>query len=355
MCSLGHALGELVESETLPCAGTGQGDGTSQVLTDLHRQLGSQVYSELLGNTFTEGFQGRSGGTFGLAPAGQVCPVLHESDELIVFHGPPFSHLAATRWQIRYTLLFKVNVQRRRAEPFRESSTEDNSNKHSSQHLVNPPPTPVGDSDSTTPGKPWWRTDLVDYGGSMDARTKHESDLIKVITDDHREIERAFAEMESGLGTPEYRRQLADHVIADLVRHSVAEEQFMYPDARDALADGDKLVDQEIAEHSEAEQLMKNLEDVQPTDPKFDQTVGALINDVRQHIEEEERSLLPALQAACPEKQLRHLGQKVLLAKDAAPTRPHPSAPDTPPANLILDAGAGLIDKVRDALSGRKT
>ncbi|MFY7066141.1 hypothetical protein ACOQFV_09790 [Nocardiopsis changdeensis] len=38
-----------------------------------------------------------------------------------------------------------------------------------------------------------------------------------------------------------------------------------------------------------------------------------------------------------------------------APTRPHPGAPDTPPADRLLAPGAGLIDRMRDALSGRRS
>jgi hypothetical protein len=38
--------------------------------------------------------------------------------------------------------------------------------------------------------------------------------------------------------------------------------------------------------------------------------------------------------------------------KKVAPTRPHPSAPDTPPLNKLAAPGAGLIDRIRDALSG---
>jgi len=37
-----------------------------------------------------------------------------------------------------------------------------------------------------------------------------------------------------------------------------------------------------------------------------------------------------------------------------APTRPHPLASDRPPLNRLLAPGAGLIDRMRDALNGRK-
>lgn len=52
-----------------------------------------------------------------------------------------------------------------------------------------------------------------------------------------------------------------------------------------------------------------------------------------------------------------HRGAAALLRKtEALPTRPHPSAPDTPPANRLPAPGAGTVDRVGDvgdALTGR--
>jgi hemerythrin-like domain-containing protein len=180
-------------------------------------------------------------------------------------------------------------------------------------------------------------------------------DLINVITADHREAENIFRELEAGTGGPEHRRDLADHVIAELVRHSVAEEQYMYPTAREALPNGDEVADHELQEHAEAEQVMKELDGLDATDPRFDELLGKLISDIRHHIEDEEKDLLPKLQQACSQEQLETLGEKVTKAKQMAPTRPHPAAPDKPPANKILGPSAGLVDRMRDALTGRST
>ncbi|MBP5910566.1 hemerythrin domain-containing protein, partial [Streptomyces sp. LBUM 1478] len=61
----------------------------------------------------------------------------------------------------------------------------------------------------------------------------------------------------------------------------------------------------------------------------------------------------PRLRASCSAEALNSLGDKVRTAKKTAPTRPHPAAPDTPPANKLLAPGMGLVDRMRDALSGR--
>jgi hypothetical protein len=49
----------------------------------------------------------------------------------------------------------------------------------------------------------------------------------------------------------------------------------------------------------------------------------------------------------------QRLGDKVAGLKKIVPTRPHPMSPDHPPFNALLGPGVGLIDRVRDALSGR--
>jgi hemerythrin superfamily protein len=180
-------------------------------------------------------------------------------------------------------------------------------------------------------------------------------DMISVLVTDHREVEEMFTRLEQQSGqTGEDLKNLATQVVAELVRHSVAEEAYLYPTTREALPDGDALADQEIAEHAEAERTMKRLEALDPTDAEFWPTLTALMTEIRSHIQEEENDLFPRLREACTAEQLTELGGKVETAKKTAPTRPHPSAPDKPPANKLLAPGAGLVDRVRDALSGRQ-
>jgi hemerythrin-like domain-containing protein len=183
--------------------------------------------------------------------------------------------------------------------------------------------------------------------------TASHQDIIDDIMTDHREVEAAFTEIEKGGGGRKH--DLVEHVIAELVRHSVAEEQYLYPLARRVLPDGDELADHELEEHAEAEQMMKSLEQTDPEDPEFDELTRKLIDAIRHHVDDEEKDLLPKLRQACDAAELRELGEKFERSKKVAPTRPHPAAPDHPPANKILGPGVGLVDRIRDALSGRNT
>jgi len=179
--------------------------------------------------------------------------------------------------------------------------------------------------------------------------------VIDILVEDHREVEELFQELERPAAEPARRQEVLSAAIAELVRHSVAEEMYLYPAAREALPDGDQIADREIDDHSQAEQAMKRLERLQPDDPQFDAEVRVLTTSVREHITDEEENLFPRLREACSAEQLVELGGKIERAKRIAPTRPHPSAPSTPPGNMVLAPGAGLVDRVRDALSGRPT
>ena len=122
--------------------------------------------------------------------------------------------------------------------------------------------------------------------------TQDQRDVTELLTEDHREVENIFGQLE---GLPESshdeRRRLTDHAIIDLVRHSVAEEEHLYPAARRYIPDGDQIADREIAEHQEAEQLMKRLEGADATQPQFNQLLSELIQAIRAHVRDEEGDL----------------------------------------------------------------
>ncbi|MBA8824957.1 hemerythrin superfamily protein [Saccharopolyspora lacisalsi] len=176
--------------------------------------------------------------------------------------------------------------------------------------------------------------------------------IVRILIADHRSVEESFGELEQGVGSPERRRALMDHVITELVCHSVSEEQYLYPAAREKLADGDELADRAIRQHTEVERILQRLEELDVTEREFERLTGRLIDFAREHIADEESTLLPRLSKACTLEELDDLGKKVVMAKGSAPTRPHPSAPDQPPANMVLDPGIGMVDRLRDALSG---
>jgi hemerythrin superfamily protein len=180
-------------------------------------------------------------------------------------------------------------------------------------------------------------------------------DMVSVLVKDHEEIKQFFDEIESATDA-KGRRDAADKLTAEVVRHSVAEEMYLYPAARETLPDGDKLVDEEIKEHAKAEELLKRWEDMDGDDAEFMNVFEQVRQGLLHHIdEEEEPKLFPQMQKALTTEQQVDLGEKITKAKKLAPTRPHPSAPDEPPMDEVLGLPTGIVDRIRDKMSGRKT
>lgn len=176
-------------------------------------------------------------------------------------------------------------------------------------------------------------------------------DVIEVLTHDHREVEEMFGEF--AVATPAERRRILNDISIELVRHAVAEEMYLYPAVREHVPGGDMIADKEIADHAEVERLLKELDDADPANASTTTIVHRLIDDVSDHVRDEENNLFPLLAKHATEEELLKLGEQVQDAKKKAPTRPHPAAPDRPPLNKILAPGAGLIDRIRDHLTGR--
>ncbi|CAM5627595.1 Hemerythrin OS=Streptomyces pilosus OX=28893 GN=GCM10010280_48560 PE=4 SV=1 [Streptomyces pilosus] len=181
----------------------------------------------------------------------------------------------------------------------------------------------------------------------------HGGNVIDELVTDHREVEELFGKIEALPPGHKDRKVYADQAVIELVRHSVAEEAYLYPAVREHVPGGDALADRELEDHATAEQTMKDLEGCDADDAEFDRLIGSLMSEIREHVADEERNLFPKLRAACSTEELDRLGEKVRQAKKTAPTRPHPAAPDKPPANKLLAPGTGMVDRLRDALSGR--
>jgi len=178
--------------------------------------------------------------------------------------------------------------------------------------------------------------------------------VIDVLVTDHREVEQLFAEFEALPPEAHDRRKtIAEQAVIELVRHAIAEEMYVYPAIRKHLAGGDEIAEHEISEHSEAEVTMKRIEKYKDDDPRLDTEMRELMQAIRHHVTDEETDVFPALAAAMDRSQLEQLAEKVQAAKKVVPTRPHPLAPDHPPFNQLLGPGQGLVDRVRDALTGR--
>ena len=185
-------------------------------------------------------------------------------------------------------------------------------------------------------------------------RQNTDGDVVDELTSDHREA-LALLDRLASSNDPGERRDLADTVIAEVVRHAVAEEMYVYPAMREHLPDGEQAVKHDIEEHKQLEKTMKQLEAADAAEPRFDSLVREMTEQLRHHVHDEETEQFPQLRERIPREELVRLREKVDTAKKLAPTRAHPSAPNSELFHKLAGPGVGMVDRLRDRLTNRST
>ncbi|MFJ6199003.1 hemerythrin domain-containing protein [Micromonospora sp. NPDC092111] len=189
------------------------------------------------------------------------------------------------------------------------------------------PPLPPAADDAYRPG-----------GRSMadlaDAEHRHLLSLVDQVTDPDL--------------TPQRRREVLEVLTATVARHLSAEEQYLLPTVRAALTDVADRVDREIEADGALLTALKAL--AGPDDPALTEVAARL----RRHVTAI-ADLITPLREVASDAELIRLGNRWEIAEEAAPTRPHPGTPATPPWNRIVEPAVGVVDKLRDAVTGRRT
>jgi hemerythrin superfamily protein len=153
----------------------------------------------------------------------------------------------------------------------------------------------------------------------------------------HDQIRSLFEKFESMSHRPSKKKEeLVGELITILTKHAKVEELVFYPAVGNEVEGQGDEVDESIEEHHGADLLMRELEGLSSDATRYDTKVHVLMENVMHHIEEEESDLFPSVREALSEERLRQIGAGMQEAWEVAPSRPHPSAPQTPPGNVLL-------------------
>jgi len=139
-------------------------------------------------------------------------------------------------------------------------------------------------------------------------------DVIKMLEQDHREVEDLFAKAESTSGAA--KQQVVTKIASELTIHAQVEEDYVYPAMREAgLGD---LVKEAEQEHAKVKDLVAQLESLDGTTGDVDPVLTQLKSDVEHHVKEEETEALPKFRDAIDQATLQALAEQVRVAKEAA-------------------------------------
>ncbi|MYV74976.1 hemerythrin domain-containing protein [Streptomyces sp. SID1046] len=148
-------------------------------------------------------------------------------------------------------------------------------------------------------------------------------DGIVLLKEDHKAVEKLFKRFEkAGEDAHAEKRKIADQVIGELTTHTWIEEKIFYPAAREAAPETKDHVLESIEEHHVVLWMLSELKDLDATDERFDAKMTVLMENVRHHVEEEEKEWFPEVRKAMGRNRLTELGEQMETAKKKAPGEP---------------------------------
>lgn len=136
---------------------------------------------------------------------------------------------------------------------------------------------------------------------------KSEPAAIKMLKDQHREVEDLFEEFEEAAENEdsEKARELAGVICEQLTLHATIEEEIFYPAVlNEETAD---QLEEAAVEHISAKRLIADVAEA-TSDKKLKALMSVLKEQVEHHVEEEEEELLPKAQEVLEEDEMEPLG-----------------------------------------------
>jgi hypothetical protein len=173
--------------------------------------------------------------------------------------------------------------------------------------------------------------------------------LIDVLTSDHRAILALLDEASAAEATDAARERL----VMELIRHFVAEEQYLYPAVAARIEDGRRISDAAFRDHRGCEHALRALEGDGDSSAPVSEVLGQVREQFSAHVRAQEGTLFSQLEAVSSPQDLVRLGDEVLGSEQLAPTRPRTVAVESAALNKVSSFVEGFIDRVRDSYSHR--
>jgi len=135
---------------------------------------------------------------------------------------------------------------------------------------------------------------------------------LTLLTNDHKRVDRLFAEHKQVQGNPRRQKAIFDRVHRELDIHAQIEEQIFYPALEGPIVTPLKpQVEEALAEHEEVKALLKLLAPLAPEDAGYPVEFTKLTDAVRRHVAEEESELFPAAREILGVPRLEELGREM--------------------------------------------
>lgn len=143
-------------------------------------------------------------------------------------------------------------------------------------------------------------------------KTAAPKDAIALLKADHEHVRGLFDEFEKAT-TAAKKKALVTEICTSLTVHAQIEEEIFYPAVKAALKDKE-LVPEAVVEHSGVENLIAELEGVEPDGEMYDAKVAVLSEYVKHHVKEEQDLMFKKAQSTSLD--MDELGAKLAARKE---------------------------------------
>lgn len=144
------------------------------------------------------------------------------------------------------------------------------------------------------------------------ASDKSDMNIQDVIRMDHRKADTLISEIENAK-EPARIQEFFGQLYKDLLVHSEAEEQVVYPAVRSFY--GNDNTQELYDEQAELKAVLNQMRSMQPSAPEFKQLLQKVKTMVKEHTTEEENSMFAAIRNNCSESQQEQMATQFKEAK----------------------------------------
>ena len=140
-------------------------------------------------------------------------------------------------------------------------------------------------------------------------------DAVAMLAADHKKVKGLFEDfknLKSHENSGEAKAALVLQICQELTVHAQLEEEIFYPAVREAIED-EALMDEAAVEHACAEELIAQLESMDPEDDLYDAKVTVLGEQIDHHVKEEEGDMF--VKAKKSKVDTRALGEQMARRK----------------------------------------
>lgn len=139
-------------------------------------------------------------------------------------------------------------------------------------------------------------------------RPSTDRDPGSVLIDLHVDAERTFARFDAAEGSYRGRFQAVREIANTLAVHHAVEQELVYAALREHTARHDRVIDRELEQSHLLNLLLIELGRMLPSEPRYDAKVGMVVELFRQHVREQETTLLPELRRRLDDDERGRLG-----------------------------------------------